>query len=51
LEVTNDGGSSWSHLTVPAPPSTAGATAFTGQPRFFGQLGVLPIAFAAGSAT
>lgn len=42
---TTDGGNHWSHFSVPAPPSVAGATAFYGQPRFFDQLGVLPVAF------
>lgn len=42
---TTDGGNLWSHFTVPAPPGVAAATAFYGQPRFFGHLGVLPVAF------
>lgn len=48
---TTDGGNRWSHFTVPAPPSLAGATAFYSQPRFFGQAGVLPVAFTKSSAT
>lgn len=42
---TTDGANHWSHFSLPAPPSLAGATAFYGQPRFFDQLGVLPVAF------
>ena len=48
---TTDGGNHWSRFTVPAPAALAGATAFYGQPRFFGQAGVLPVAFSNGSAT
>ena len=48
---TTDGGNHWSHFTVPAPPTLAGATAFYGQPRFFGQVGVLPVAFTNRSRT
>ena len=48
---TTDGGNHWSHFTVPAPSTVTGATAFYAQPRFFGQLGVLPVAFTNSSAT
>lgn len=48
---TTDGGNHWSHFTVPTPSSVTGATAFYGQPRFFGQIGVLPVAFTNSSAT
>lgn len=48
---TTDGGNSWSHFTVPAPSNLTGATPFYGEPRFFGPVGVLPVAFTQGSAT
>lgn len=48
---TTDGGNHWSHFTVPPPPTLAGATAFYGQPRFFGHAGVLPVAFTDRSVT
>ncbi len=48
---TTDGGNHGSHFTVPAPSTVTGATAFYAQPRFFGQLGVLPVAFTNSSAT
>lgn len=48
---TTDGGNRWSHFSVPTPPTIPGATAFYGQPRFFGQVGVLPVAFTKSSST
>ena len=48
---TTDGGNHWSRFSVPAPPALHGVPAFYSQPRFFGQVGVLPVAFTNSSAT
>jgi hypothetical protein len=48
---TTNGGASWAHVTVTTPPGLAGASAYYGQPQFFGDVGVLPVAFTKGAST
>ena len=48
---TTNGGDSWAHVTVTTPRRLAGATAYYGQPQFFGDVGVLPVAFTKGAST
>ena len=48
---TTDGGDSWAHVTVATPQRLAGASAYYGQPQFFGDVGVLPVAFTEGAST
>ncbi len=47
---TTDGGTSWSTMTVPFPPTvSAGAQALYGQPTFLGAAGTLPVVYLQGS--